>query len=91
MDEFCNKIQQMINNDEKYEIIKILNNLYFILSNNNEKYRKYWTSLYMFDNFVDYIINNAILYRLDEDAKRYFNSYITMNCFLKAPSVYVYS
>ena len=88
MNHYRDQIQQKINNEEKIEIIKILNKLYICLSGKNEKYHKHWTPLYMFDDFVDYIINNGILYRLNKDAQQYFESYITKNCFSKPPPVY---
>lgn len=89
MDKYRKEIQQMINDDDKKnEIIEILNKLYYLFSINNKEYRKYWTPLYIFDNFVDYITCNGILYSLNKDAQRYFESYITMKYFSKGPPVY---
>lgn len=80
-----NQIQQMIKDDKKHEIIKILNELYHSFSINNKQNR---TSLYISENVVDYIIENAILYRLNKDAQRYFELYIVKKCFSKGPPVY---
>ena len=88
MCQYRDQIKEIIDNEENDKIIKILNELYILFSKKNEKYRKHWTPLYMFDDFVDYIINNRILYRLNEDAQQYFESYITKNCFSKPPPVY---
>ena len=73
---------------KKNEIIEILNKLYNLFSINNKEYRKHWTPLYMFNDFVDYIICNGILCHLNEDAQQYFKSYITMKSFSKGPPVY---
>lgn len=81
----CNEIQLMIKNDKKNEIIKILNELYHSFSINNKQNR---TSLYISENVVDYIICNGILYRLNEDAQRYINSYILKKYFSKPPPIY---
>lgn len=57
----------------------------FIMKLNNPNN---WKSSFIDSNMIDYIINNAILYRLNEDAQRYFESYILKNGFSKSPPVY---
>lgn len=88
MDKFRKVVQRKIANNERKEIIKILNNLYSILNKYTKNDQIYWTPLYMFDGFVNYIITNAILLELDNNAQQYFRSYITDNCFPNPPPIY---
>ena len=88
MDKFRKVVQKNIAKNKRKEIIKILNILYSVLNKYTKNDKIYWTKLYMFDDFVNYIITNYILSELNSNAEQYFRSYIINNCFPNPPPIY---
>ena len=88
MNKFHTFIQKHINNNDKDKIVSLLHNLYSILNKDTKKNKNYWLSKYIFDDFVNYIIENGILTKLNCNAKHFFESYITIKYFTKPPPKY---